>query len=103
MGLRDLIGYKQGEEDPFLKCPCRRLVSCILVRALKDVFETAETPVHITRDAREWLYSRSKKPYSANWYAEHANLEWLLEKCRKIAKDRRFREQFLLYRDRPWS
>lgn len=90
------------EED--VHCPYKTLIVFIFERALSDIIGSPESTSYncdeknknnVRRRARRWLFSRSTKPQSAEWWAALADLEYLLTVCREAvltceAEGRRF-------------
>lgn len=65
---------------------CRALIFFVFERALGDILGERTVPAD-RRSARAWLASDSFEPYSARWWSEVAELEWVYDACRKIIKD----------------
>lgn len=103
MSLKKLRQYVSDQERPSCHCPCRRLVVNIFLRAIRDAMETAITESHIQLEARAWLRSRKRGKFSAIWYAEMADLEWLLEQCKKVERGQEHSERILFCRNRSWN
>ena len=85
--------------------PEQALVANMFIRAVRDALETSRLPREDVRNARVWLTQPNSHIGSALWWAELADLEPLLERCRQAIRDKLNGRPTLL-RGRPgyfWS
>ena len=66
---------------------CKLFVVKMFQRALMDALDIGDPGKHHTRDGKRWLMSRSMKTWSAQWWAEQADLEYELCCCRRAILD----------------
>ena len=89
------LGEDTIEDIMSCLCPCRRLAFNVIMRATRDAIETCTLSSIERADAGNWILSSSNRVFGAVWWAESANLEGILELCRKLVRKGKNAEQSL--------
>ena len=83
--LRNLRNHQKNKEtvrDPMTEA-CTNLVADIILRALRDCFDTSKAEHIVRGDAKRWLMSEDIGYGSAHWYAHLAGLDEVLQIARE--------------------
>lgn len=72
--------------ESFAPCGYRKLIIRMFFRALLDSVGRAGVTKAISREAKVWLLRPKELKYSAAWWAELADMQYVLEVCRKVVR-----------------